>query len=112
MELSNEKPLEFIEDYRQYEILWNSQGKEYKNNRKKVGILTVLAEKYCVLFTDIKTKNRTHRISLHREDKKLCKNQVDREKICPRNGSPTNHSDLFWMWTHREEVIRLKSELA
>jgi hypothetical protein len=97
MELSKEKTLEFIEDYRQYEILWNSRDKEYKNNRKKRGISALLAEKYCASVTDIKAKIKMHRSSFHCEHKKLCKNQLDQEKICSRNGSPTNHSDLFYI---------------
>jgi hypothetical protein len=56
------------------------------------GTFWLFAEKYCASFTDIKAKNKTHRKSFQRGHKKLCKNQVDREKICPRNGSPTNHS--------------------
>jgi hypothetical protein len=108
MELSNDKTSEFIEDYRQYEILWNSRDKEYKNSRKKRNILALLAEKYCASFTGIKTKNKTQCNSFHCEHKKLCKNQVDQEIICSRNGLPTSHSDLLCMWTHREEVIQLK----
>jgi broad specificity polyphosphatase/5'/3'-nucleotidase SurE len=95
MEFSNEKTLEFIEDYKQYEILWNSRDKEYKNNRKKRDVSALLAEKCFASVTDLKTKIKTHRSSFHLEHRKLCKNKVDREKIFPRNGSPTNHSDLF-----------------
>jgi hypothetical protein len=56
MELSNENILKFIEDYKQYKILWNSRDKEYKNNRKKRDTLALLAEKYCASVTDIKAK--------------------------------------------------------
>jgi hypothetical protein len=53
--------LEFIEDSRQYEILWNSRDKEHKCNRKKRDILALLAEKYCASFTDIKATIKTQR---------------------------------------------------
>jgi hypothetical protein len=86
MELSNEKTLEFVKDYRPYKILWISRDNEYKSNRKKRDISDFLADKYCASVTDTKVKNKTHRNSFHREHKKLCNNQLDREKICPGNG--------------------------
>jgi hypothetical protein len=73
MELSNEKSLQFVEDYRQYKILWNSRDKEYKINRKKRDVLALLAEKYCASVTDVKTKNKTHRTLFHHEHKKYAK---------------------------------------
>jgi hypothetical protein len=108
MELSNEKTLEFIEGHRQYELLWNSRDKEYSNNTKKRDILALLAEKSCASVADVKAKIKTPSSSFHVSIKESCKNRLDLEKIYPRNGSPTNHSDVFCMWTHREEVIRLK----
>jgi hypothetical protein len=47
-------------------------------------ILDLLAEKYYASGTDITVKAKTLCSLYHHNHKKLCENQVDQEKICPR----------------------------
>ena len=46
MNWSQEKKIEFIEEYRKVVVLWDIRMEEYKNNHAKLGALRGLANKF------------------------------------------------------------------
>lgn len=71
MELSNEKILSFIEDYRKCELLWDIRRADYKDNKKKNQQIQELANKYESTVELIKRKIKNLRCAFHREHKAL-----------------------------------------
>jgi hypothetical protein len=53
---SNEKTLDFIEEYRKYTVLWRSVDKNYKNWEETKDTLQELGEKYSLDSKSILTK--------------------------------------------------------
>jgi hypothetical protein len=70
---SNEKALDFIEEYRKYTVLWRSSDKNNKYREERRSALEELREKYLLgsKFTLIEIKNL--RSYLHRELSKVLK---------------------------------------
>nr|CAI5823421.1 unnamed protein product [Callosobruchus analis] len=71
MEWCNQKYLDFIEDYRKCEVLWDVRNSKYKNNRIKRDYLLGLARKYDLVEDDIKKKIKNLRSAFHREHNRI-----------------------------------------
>lgn len=71
MEWCNEKYLDFIEDYRKSEVLWDVRNSNYKNNRVKRDVLLGLAQKYNSDEDSVKKKIKNLRSAFHREHNRL-----------------------------------------
>lgn len=69
MEWNTQKVLNFIEDYRRNDILWNIKNSNYRNIRMKIDVLNNLAEKYSTAINDVKKKIKNLRTAFHREHK-------------------------------------------
>lgn len=88
MEWCNEKYLDFIEDYRKSEVLWDVRNSNYKNNRVKSVVLLALAQKYNLDEDGIKKKIKNLRSAFHREHHRLT------NKI--KSGSGSNKEIKKW----------------
>lgn len=73
MEWSNEKTVQFIEDYRNAPELWNVTLREYKNNKQKMDTFKRLANQYECSVDEVKKKIKNLRSAFHRERKRLQK---------------------------------------
>lgn len=71
MEWCSEKYLDFIQDYRKCEVLWDVRNSNYKNNRVKRDVLLGLAQKYNLDEETIKKKIKNLRSAFHREHNRL-----------------------------------------
>ena len=72
-EWSNEKTLEFIEEYRKYIVLWRSSDKKYKNREERRSALQELGEKFSLDSKSILNKIKSLRSYFHRERSKELK---------------------------------------
>lgn len=73
MDWSHERTIEFIEEYRENEILWNHQLPDFKNNKKKFDVYKRLSEKYGTDLVEVKKKIKNIRSQFHREHKAITK---------------------------------------
>ncbi|XP_047499741.1 uncharacterized protein LOC125046132 isoform X4 [Penaeus chinensis] len=71
MNWSQEKNIEFIEEYRKLSVLWDVRLQEYKNNQAKLDALRGLAEKYNCDVEMLKKKIKNLRTAFRREHKRL-----------------------------------------
>ncbi|KAJ8880517.1 hypothetical protein PR048_016987 [Dryococelus australis] len=72
MEWSNEKPVQFIEDYRSVSQLWDVTLGDYKNNKLKFDTLKQLSNQYDCSVGEVK-KIKNLRSAFHREHRRLQK---------------------------------------
>ena len=79
MEWNISKTLNFIEDYRRNQVLWDTKHADYKNYVVKKATLHQLAERYGGNLEGIKKKIKNLRSVFHREHKKLT------SKMCGSN---------------------------
>jgi hypothetical protein len=70
---SNEKTLDFIEEYRKYTVLWRLLDTNYKNREERRSALQELGEKYSLDSKSILTKIKCLRSYFHREHRKVLK---------------------------------------
>jgi hypothetical protein len=68
---SNEKTLDFIEEYRKYTVLWRLSDKNYKNREERRSALEELGEKYSLDSKSILNKIKSLRSYFHREHSKV-----------------------------------------
>ncbi|XP_066978153.1 uncharacterized protein [Macrobrachium rosenbergii] len=71
MNWSQEKTVEFIEEYRKLAVLWDIRLTEYKNNHGKLDALRGLAEKFSCDVAQVKKKIKNLRTAFRREHKSL-----------------------------------------
>ncbi|XP_063216973.1 uncharacterized protein LOC134527896 isoform X2 [Bacillus rossius redtenbacheri] len=69
---SQESTLQFIEDYRKHELLWNTSLKEYKNKQLRRDAIIELGRKYGLNEKAVKNKIKSLRCYFSKEHDKVC----------------------------------------
>lgn len=69
--MNNEETLQFIEDYRSHECLWNVRSKSYTNKTKRNDACSELAKKYNTTEKGVRNKIKSLRSYFSKEHQKL-----------------------------------------
>ncbi|XP_063536629.1 uncharacterized protein LOC134746231 [Cydia strobilella] len=77
MEWTNEKLLNFINDYRKCKVLWDIRNPNYKHNSKKRKILIAFGQKYGMDEGSVRKKIKNLRSAFHREHHRLTSKMKD-----------------------------------
>ncbi|XP_061716396.1 uncharacterized protein LOC133524416 isoform X2 [Cydia pomonella] len=74
---SNEKLLNFINDYKKCKVLWDIRNPNYKHNNKKRKILIAFGQKYGMDEGSVRKKIKNLRSAFHREHHRLTSKMKD-----------------------------------
>lgn len=73
---NNEKVIQFIEDYRNEEVLWNIILREYKGDKEKREACLKLADQYECPEEMVKKKIKNIRTVFHKEHQQITKKRI------------------------------------
>jgi hypothetical protein len=86
--MNNEQTLEFIEDYRSHECLWDIRNKNYTSKTKRHDAYSQLAQKYNMTCKGVRNKIKSLRSYFAKEHQRVTEKRAVLEQIASmiRNG--------------------------
>lgn len=100
--MSNEETLSFIDDYKNFDVLWDVNNRDYLNNKVRLDKLKVLAKKYNTDISGVKNKIKSLRSYFSKEHSKTLKKN---------NGSDGNINYVS-PWFAYKELLFIKDTVT
>lgn len=89
--MENELTVEFIEDYRAYECLWNIHSKYYTNKNKRKDAYADLSKKYNLTEKGVRNKIKSLRSYFSKEHQKVTNKSSGA-------GTENNYESTWFAW--------------
>lgn len=80
--MNNEQTLEFIEDYRSYDCLWDINSRSYTNKNKRNDAYQDLAKKYGITEKGVRNKIKSLRSYFSKEHQKVTEKKSGAASEC------------------------------